>query len=424
MRELADKHIILGITGGIAAYKSAELARLFVKQGATVQVVMTSAATEFVSPLTFQAITSRKVRIALFDQDAEAGMGHIELARWADLIVIAPATANSLAKIVYGMADNLLTTLVLASNAVKVVAPAMNQQMWQNEATQTNASILKKRGYYTIGPASGEQACGDMGWGRMQEPHVIADFCVKALSDVYERQSETQSDSTQDKKVLKGKKLVITAGATIEDIDPVRYLTNRSSGKMGFAVARAAVEAGAEVILISGPVALDEPYGCQLSTVRSAADMQQAVIGAISDADIFIAAAAVADYRPKVKKRQKIKKQTETLTIELVKTPDILAEVSAQYKNLFTVGFAAETENLAKYARSKLEKKNLDMVAANLVGEDKGFEQDNNELHLFWKTGDRVLAHAAKTTLAKQLVVEIAQRLSSSPYKSKKGNSE
>lgn len=408
-----DKRIILGVTGGIAAYKSAELVRLFIRLGAQVQVVMTRAATEFVSPLTFQALSTRPVRIELFDSEAEAGMGHIELARWAELIVIAPATANTIARMAYGLADNLLMTLILASKAIKIVAPAMNQQMWQDQATQFNLSTLTQRGYLLTGPASGEQACGDVGPGRMQEPQLIADFCAKMISSGQSQDTDKCSGNSPSNQLLQGKKLLITAGATVEDIDPVRYLTNRSSGKMGYAIAQTAVEAGAEVILVSGPVTLEVPPGCRRFSVRSAHEMYQAVLHVIKSVDVFIATAAVADYRPAEKNQQKIKKAADRLHLELVKNPDILAKVSLEHKNLFTVGFAAETENLIAYARSKLEKKNLDMIAANRVGEGKGFEQDNNELHLFWKDGDRLLAYAPKIELARQLIAEIAQHLGS-----------
>ncbi len=413
MSVFKDKHILLGVSGGVAAYKSAELLRMFVTQGAQVQVVMTAAATEFVSPLIFQALSARPVRCELFDAEAEAGMGHIELARWADLIVIAPATANSIAKIAFGLADNLLMTLILASSVSKILAPAMNQQMWRDEATQSNVSLLMQRGYLITGPASGEQACGDIGPGRMEDPQNIVAFCKDVLlrEQMQKGGADTVFGNLENEQLLKGRKLVITAGPTLEDIDPVRFLTNRSSGKMGYAVAQAAVEAGAEVILVSGPVALKPPVGCLLIAVRGAREMHQAVMQVIDTADIFVATAAVADYRPAEKKPQKIKKMSDTLSLELVKNPDILADVAAHPKNLFTLGFAAETANLAEYATRKLKQKKLDMIAANMVGENKGFDQEHNELHLFWHEQDKVLTYAPKIVLARQLICEIAAQI-------------
>lgn len=401
MSVFTNKKIILGVSGGIAAYKSAELLRLLTKQGAQVQVVMTHSAEEFVSALTFQALSGRAVRKQLFDAQAEAGMGHIELARWADLIVIAPASANTMAKIAHGMADNLLTTLCLATPAPIVIAPAMNQQMWHHAATQNNRMLLSALPSVTFcGPVAGEQACGDTGFGRMAEPEVILKYCAQQLRS--------------EQKSMAGKRVLITAGPTIEDIDPVRFVSNRSSGKMGYAIAEAAVEQGAEVILISGPVALTDPENAQVYQVRSAQQMHDAVFSQITDADVFIATAAVADYRPVHKVDTKIKKDNEQFTIELMKNPDILADVAALKSKPFTVGFAAETNDIEKYAMNKLERKNLDMIAANKVGDSQGFEQDTNELHLFWneqKTDKHIhnkkLPLASKKQLARQLISEI-----------------
>jgi len=395
-----NKNIILGVCGGIAAYKSAELLRLLIKQGAQVQVVMTQSATEFVSPLTFQALSGQTVRSELFDLDAEAGMGHIELARWADLILLAPATANTIAKIAQGVADNLLTTLCLASQAPLLVAPAMNQKMWHHSATVNNIDILSQRqSVFLCGPAEGEQACGDVGQGRMEEPEAILDY--------YAAQIEKTSS-------LKDKRVLITAGPTIEDIDPVRYVTNRSSGKMGYAIAQAALDEGAQVVLVSGPVALKAPPQVEMHSVRSALEMHKTVLQLVKTADVFIATAAVADYRPVKKLTQKIKKDADKLSIELVKNPDILAEVAALTDKPVTIGFAAETNDLEAYALDKLERKNLNMIAANKVGDTEGFEKDNNELYLFWRSGkesvirSRKLPFASKKQLAKQLIDEIA----------------
>ena len=393
---LSNKNIILGVCGGIAAYKSAELVRLLIKQGAKVQVVMTQAAEEFVAPLTFQALSGTAVRSELFDRDAENGMGHIELARWADLILIAPATANTLAKIAHGMADNLLTNLCLASQAPVLLAPAMNQQMWRHSATQANIEILSRRqAVFFCGPAEGEQACGDVGPGRMAEPEVLIDCCEGHFSAG----------------LLTGKCVLITAGPTIEDIDPVRYMSNRSSGKMGYAIAQAALDEGAQVILVSGPVSLTAPEQAQTHYVRSALEMHDTVLQLVDSADVFIATAAVADYRPVQKVAQKIKKNADNLTIELVKNPDILSAVAALPDKPVTIGFAAETNDLEKYAIDKLQRKNLDMIAANLVGDGEGFEADNNELTLFLPNTSKKLPFASKKQLAKQLIEEIARSL-------------
>ncbi len=406
-----NKKIILGVCGGIAAYKSAELLRLLIKAGARVQVIMTPAAQQFITPMTFQALSAHPVRSDLFDKAAEAGMGHIELARWADLILIAPATANTIAKISQGIADNLLTTLCLASSAAVIIAPAMNQQMWHSEANQENIRRFEGRAAINlIGPARGEQACGDTGPGRMEEPESIMQYCAQQLQQIKEKQALSG--------LLNGIKVLITAGPTIEDIDPVRYITNRSSGKMGYAIAQAASEAGAEVTLISGPVALAEPQGVKCYPVRSALQMHDSVFEHLDNRNIFIATAAVADYRVQETSKQKIKKSRDTMTIELVKNPDILADVAAQNEQLFTLGFAAETIDLEKYALDKLNRKNLDMIAANQVGTDatgqsRGFDSDSNELTLFIKMPDaqikqKILPRSSKQQLAQELIKEIA----------------
>jgi phosphopantothenoylcysteine decarboxylase/phosphopantothenate--cysteine ligase len=411
MSVLNQKKIILGVCGGVAAYKSAELLRLLIKQGAQVQVVMTASAQKFIGSITFQALSTKEVRSSLFDLSAEAGMGHIELAQWADLILIAPATASTIAKITYGMADNLLTTLCLASKAPLLIAPAMNQQMWLNEATKNNINILSQRDRLSIcGPAIGEQACGDNGPGRMEEPEVLLSACQKIFNN--------QAEHTP----LYNKRILITAGPTIEDIDPVRYLSNRSSGKMGYAIAQAAQKQGAKVTLISGPVALNALSGVHLVNVRSAQEMHDAVFEEVAHADIFIATAAVADYRPIKLAQKKIKKNTDTLIIELQKNPDILSDVAKLRNKPLCVGFAAETHNLENYARNKLKNKNLDIIIANKVGVSQGFEVDNNELHLFWKAqlwhtkghkkeilqGQKKLPFASKKQLASQLLNEVA----------------
>ncbi len=399
--KLKNKQIILGVCGGIAAYKSAELVRLLCKQGAQVQVVMTAAAGEFITALTFQALSGRPVRTSLFDTEAEAGMGHIELARWADLILIAPATANTMAKIARGISDDLLTTLCSASKAPLLIAPAMNQQMWRSEASQENLIALKKRqNIHLCGPADGAQACGDIGPGRMEEPEKILQCTIDRLNV---------------QQCLQGRRVLITAGPTLEDIDPVRYLSNRSSGKMGYAIAQAALDEGARVTLISGPVALQSPGGVELQQVRSAQQMHAAVFAALDGIDVFIATAAVADYRPIMKNSEKIKKNADTLTIELVKNPDILSDVAALADKPLCIGFAAETNNLQSYALDKLQRKNLDMIAANQVGENQGFESDENELHLFWHNdslrqspiSSKKLPYAGKKQLAQQLISEI-----------------
>ena len=396
------KRILLGVSGGIAAYKSAELVRLLKKQGAEVQVVMTQSAIQFISPLTFQALSGNPVHTELLDADVENAMGHINLARWADVLLIAPATANIIAKLAHGLADDLLSTLYLAATCPVVVAPAMNQAMWNKVVTQENIQTLRRHGVKVIGPEQGDQACGETGYGRMTEPTAI---CAQLFA-------QTEQESLEDKHYLAGHKVLISAGPTCEPLDPVRYLTNRSSGKMGYALAIAALKAGAEVTLVSGPVALAAPVGVDLIKVTTAEQMHQAVISKATTHSIYIGAAAVADYSPVLSQPEKIKKHTEQLTLVLQKTKDILADVSALNGRPFTVGFAAETHDLENYARDKLTRKNVDMIAANWVGQEQGgFDSDQNALHVFWADGDKTLAMTDKSQLAEQLMALIAERV-------------
>lgn len=386
----------MGVSGGIAAYKACEVVRRLRDLGAEVRVVMTESATRFISPLTFQALSGYPVRCGLFDEAAEAGMGHIELARWADLLVIAPGTANLMAKMATGQADDLLTTLVLATEAKVLLAPAMNRVMWENPAVQANAATLAARGVRLLGPAEGAQACGETGAGRMVEPVVIVD--------------EVITHFTARQGPLAGKKVVITAGGTREPIDPVRFIANRSSGRMGYALAQAAVEAGAKVVLVSGPSTLAVPVGVECTKVETALQMLKAVQQALP-ADVFIGAAAVADYRVAEPAVQKIKKSDELLTLNLVRNPDILATVAASSPRPFVVGFAAETEALREHALDKLARKKLDMICANDVSEGRAFDQPDNTLSVFWPGGERVLAQADKLTLARQVMALIAEQL-------------
>lgn len=390
---IANKNILLGVTGGIAAYKSAELTRRLRDQGAVVRVVMTANAEQFITPLTMQAVSGNPVHRSLLDPAAEAGMSHIELARWADLVLVAPATANFIARFARGAADDLLTTLCLATEAPVALAPAMNQQMWQDPATRTNAKTLENRNIRMLGPGVGDQACGETGPGRMLEPAELID----GISSIFESGA------------LERRKLVVTAGPTWEAIDPVRGITNHSSGKMGYAVATAAVEAGAEVVLISGPTALAIPPHLRYVPVLSARDMHQAVMNEIVDADILVAVAAVADYRPLESAEDKIKKDAETLTIELVRNPDILSD-AARSKHLYTVGFAAETSNVEQHAREKLLRKGVDLIAANQVGQDTGFGVDENALLLVDRSGVQALPKSRKSQLARMLIDQIAKR--------------
>src|ERR1700733_5573146 len=388
------KHILLGVTGGIAAYKSADLVRRLRERGAEVQVVMTDGAREFVTPMTFQALSGRPVRTDLWDPTAEASMGHIELARWADLVLIAPATADFLARLAGGRADDLLATTCLATAAPIALAPAMNQQMWANPATQANVALLKERGVHVFGPGTGDQACGEVGAGRMLEPTELA-----ALAD----------STLVPSGVLSGRRVLLTAGPTREPIDPVRFISNRSSGKMGFAVAQAAREAGAEVVMICGPVALATPPGIRRVDVESAADMLAAVQAETRRDDIFISTAAVADYRPAQAAAHKIKKTEESLALQMARTTDIIGTLGAgALRPAFVVGFAAETDTVEQNARSKMLRKNLDMIAANEVGHDKAFDCADNELIVLWRNGRKLLPRAAKTALARELIELIA----------------
>lgn len=394
MQSLTDKRILLGITGGIAAYKSAELVRRLRDHGAEVRVVMTPAAAEFITPLTLQALSGNPVHTDLLDHAAEAAMGHIELARWADAVVVAPATTNFIARLSNGLADDLLSTLCLATAAPLLVAPAMNRQMWQNPATQENIARLQARGVTLLGPASGAQACGEMGPGRLLEPDDLVQAIISA--------GRTNR--------LAGISVLVSAGPTREFIDPVRYLSNRSSGRMGYAVARAAEEAGAAVTLVSGPVTLAPPARVRTIEVISAGQMYSEILAAAATCDIFVSAAAVADYRSGEAARQKMKKKDSELLLRLEKTPDILAEVAALDRPPFTVGFAAETENLHDNAKQKLKSKNLDMIAANRVGDNLGFDREDNALEVFWSGGSKSLATAPKEKLARQLVEIISSR--------------
>jgi len=392
---MQGRRVLLGITGGIAAYKSPDLVRRFREQGAEVQVVMTAAAREFVTPTTFQAVSGRPVRTDLWDAAAEAAMGHIELARWAELVLIAPASADFLARLAAGFADDLLSTLCLATEAPIAVAPAMNRVMWANAATRANATTLQQRGVQILGPAEGDQACGEVGAGRMLEPLELLDRASLLFRG--------------GGSPLSGRRVLITAGPTRERIDPVRFISNRSSGKMGFAVAQAAREAGAEVVLVSGPVNLPTPAGVRRLDVESAAEMLTAVLGEVESADIFISTAAVADYRPAAAAEQKIKKTSDRLDLSMERTADVLATVAARPNRPFVVGFAAETESVEQHARGKLLRKNLDMIAANEVGHDKAFDCEDNQLLVLWRAGRRELARASKLTLARQLVGLIAE---------------
>jgi len=396
MLSLANKRILLGVTGGIAAYKSAEIIRRLRDAGAAVQVVMTRAATEFITPLTLQALSGNPVHLELLNAEAEAAMGHIQLARWADAILIAPTSADFIAKLADGRGDDLLSTVCLASRSPLAIAPAMNQGMWRNAATQANLDNLRERGIHIFGPAEGSQACGDTGPGRMSEPEDLAEL----MADLFETGS------------LAGKKVVITAGPTREAIDPVRYISNHSSGKMGYALAEAAAEAGAETVLISGPVNLDPPDRVHTIAVTSADEMYRAALEEAADCQLFIASAAVADYRPVRASEQKIKKDEERMTIELVKNPDIVSAVAALTERPFTVGFAAETGNLEDYARGKLARKNLDLIIANDVSDRTiGFNSDDNEVLVVEMGATEAIPKINKAILARQLIARIADML-------------
>jgi phosphopantothenoylcysteine decarboxylase/phosphopantothenate--cysteine ligase len=401
--------VVLGVTGGIAAYKSAELTRRLRERGAEVQVVMTAAAQQFVTPLTFQALSGRTVRTDLWDPAAEAAMGHIELARWPQRIVIAPASADFLARLAHGHADDLLTTLCVATDAPIFVAPAMNRLMWANPATRANVELLRSRGVTVIGPGEGDQACGETGPGRMVEPAEIADAVLGSCGVTASSPSASQPSGA-----LRGRKVVVTAGPTRERIDPVRFITNRSSGKMGFAVAEAARDAGADVLIVSGPVNVPTPAGVRRIDVESAEQMLAAVQAEIADTDVFIASAAVSDYRAREVAPHKIKKTSDELVLQLSRTPDILATIAKGTPRPFVVGFAAETQNVEQNALKKLEGKNLDMIAANQVGEGLAFDCDDNALTVYWRGGRRELDRAPKCRLAQTLVDVVAERYAAS----------
>ncbi|CAM4079755.1 bifunctional phosphopantothenoylcysteine decarboxylase/phosphopantothenate--cysteine ligase CoaBC [Pseudoalteromonas byunsanensis] len=394
-----NKNIVLGISGGIAAYKCAELVRRLKEQGCTVKVVMTESAKHFITPLTMQAVSGEPVSDSLLDPNAEAAMGHIEFAKWADLILVAPASCNIIAKMAQGIADDLLTTLLLATPAQVAIAPAMNQQMYAHAATQANLQTLQSRGVAIWGPGKGEQACGDVGAGRMLEPHELLELCL----------------APEPATVLADVTVTITAGPTREALDPVRFISNHSSGKMGYALASAALMLGAKVNLISGPVTIKAPNGVNLINVESAIQMRDAALAYAPKSDIFIGCAAVADYRAAQVAEQKIKKQGDDMLVTMVKNPDIIAEVAALTKNRpYTVGFAAETQNVEQYAQGKLKNKKLDMICANDVSrEGLGFNADHNALTLFWSDDSVELPVADKQALAMSVLHEITKQLDS-----------
>lgn len=386
--------VLLGVGGGIAAYKAAELVRRLGERGAEVRVVMTAAARSFITPLTLQALSGHEVRYDLLDPGAEAGMDHITLARWADLVLVAPATADLMARLTAGLADDLLTTLALATTAPLVLAPAMNHHMWRHPATQRNLARLRERGVRILGPAQGEQACGEQGPGRMLEPGEILDALALGVGSP-----------------LAGRRVLVTAGPTREALDPVRYISNHSSGRMGYALAGSLAARGAELILVSGPSALDPPPGVERIPVESALEMEAAVKARIGNCTLFIATAAVADYRPQAPAAEKIKKNQTELTLRLVRNPDILGQVAALEPGPFTVGFAAETEELEAHALAKLRTKGLDMIAANLVGgETGGFERAENALLVLWPGGRKALPLSPKPRLADALADLIVER--------------
>lgn len=393
MLSLTNKRILLGITGGIAAYKCAELTRLFAKAGAEVRVAMTQAATEFITPLTMQALSGNRVSLDLLDTEAEAAMGHIELARWADLVLVAPATADFIARVTHGQADDILSTLVLATNAPIALAPAMNQAMWADTGTQSNLRSLRERGFHIFGPGEGAQACGDIGLGRMLEPEQLIEHSA-ALFEVGE---------------LAGLRFVITGGPTREAIDPVRFITNHSSGKMAYALAQEAAAAGAQVTLISGRVNLSAPETVRTLDVESAEDMLTAVMENISDASVFIGVAAVADYRPRLQAEEKIKKDGENLTLELVKNPDIISEVAKLEPKPFVVGFAAETNSIVENGKEKLDKKNLDLLFANNATET--FNSDSISVTAITPDNEFELATANKNVVAREMLKLIAEKV-------------
>lgn len=396
MAHLFNRNILLGVSGGIAAYKSAELVRQLQELGAQVRVIMTRGAQQFITPLTLQALSGNPVHTELLDSEAEQGMGHIELARWADLLLIAPATADLISRLATGRADDLLTTVALATPAPILIAPAMNQQMWRDKSCAENMKKLEELGFKRIGPTDGEQACGDFGPGRMEQPQVIAAGAAAFF----------------DSGLLQGKRVVISAGPTREALDPVRYISNHSSGKMGYALAQAAVDAGAETILVSGPVALETPAHVSRIDVQSATEMLAQCLDLCTGSDIFIACAAVADYRPADIQSRKIKKGPENISLEMVRNPDIVATVAAADPRPFTVGFAAETNDVVAYAREKMQRKGLDMIISNDVSNTGiGFNSDENEVTVIWPDGEQVLAQSAKANIARQIVARIAAQV-------------
>lgn len=394
---LHNKKILLGVTGGIAAFKSADLTHKLRHAGAEVKVVMTPGAREFITPLTFQALSSNKVYMDIFDSESQTGMEHIDLVRWADIILIAPATANCIAKLAQGLADDLLTTLCLASNKSIFIAPAMNQQMWNNSITQGNIAILRNHNFRILGPDEGIQACGDIGPGRMLEVPDI----LEAIAGFFEIQG-----------LLKGQKVLITAGPTREQIDPVRYISNNSSGKMGYALAQSAANAGAKVIVISGPVHLPRPSNVTFINAITAKEMHDRVVDQIGSHTIFISAAAVADYRPVASKDLKIKKTDASLSLELERTDDILGTVASLPNRPITIGFAAETNDLIKNATLKLHSKNLDAIIANPVGSNQGFDQDDNQATMIFKDGNSIeFPLMSKVQLADSIIAAIVKKL-------------
>ncbi|HFC53822.1 MAG TPA: bifunctional phosphopantothenoylcysteine decarboxylase/phosphopantothenate--cysteine ligase CoaBC [Gammaproteobacteria bacterium] len=401
MQRLNGKHVLLGVTGGIAACKSADLVRRLREAGAEVRVVLTEAGARFVTPLAFEALSGHPVAGRMFDPQGRGAMEHIDLARWADVILVAPATAHTIARLSHGLADDLLTTICLASSAPLALAPAMNRQMWDNPATRANVERLRERGAHLFGPADGELACGESGMGRMLEPTQLAELLAGLFAAP----------------LLAGVRVMVTAGPTLEDIDPVRYIGNRSSGKMGYAVAAAALQAGAEVTLVSGETCLSPPCGVTVVRVRSAAEMYAAVMQRVTHCDIFVGAAAVADYRPVRRAGQKIKRDRVRMELQLERNPDILGEVSALDRRPFCVGFAAETERVTEHARAKMSGRGLDMIAANRVGEpDSGFESDTNSLEVLWNGGGEAIPLATKERVAQRLVELIAQRYGKRPF--------
>jgi phosphopantothenoylcysteine decarboxylase/phosphopantothenate--cysteine ligase len=394
MGHLNNRRVLLAVCGGIAAYKSAELLRKLQDMGAEVRVIMTRGAQEFITPLTLQALSGSPVHHSLLDEEAERGMGHIELARWADLLLIAPATADCLARLAAGRADDLLGAVALACAAPRLLAPAMNQQMWRDAATEQNLALLRARGMHFAGPDSGEQACGDVGPGRMLEPQLIAEQAATLFAN----------------SALSGRRVLITAGPTREPLDPVRYLSNHSSGRMGYALARAALEAGAEVHLVSGPVSLEVPDRVKCEAVNTAQEMLAACLAAVDSCDIFIGCAAVADYRPVAQSEQKIKKSDEEMSLLLTRNPDIVASISAHNPRPFCVGFAAETEKLREHALGKLTRKNLDLIVANDVSDSSiGFNSANNAALLLWPGAERNVEQCSKTVLADIVIAQIAE---------------